>query len=68
MFDRWLTWAPLAFLLCAGPALAQLPPMIDPVPHGRFDTSDTALLKTLPGFSSEFATVNGIRLHYVIGG
>lgn len=30
--------------------------------------SDDALIKDLPGFQSKFATVDGIRLHYVIGG
>jgi pimeloyl-ACP methyl ester carboxylesterase len=30
--------------------------------------SDAALVKCLPGFSNHFATVNGIRLHYVAGG
>jgi len=30
--------------------------------------SRRALVKTLLGFNSSFATVNGIRLHYVAGG
>lgn len=30
--------------------------------------STAALVKTLPGFSSASATVNGVRLHYVSGG
>lgn len=30
--------------------------------------SDDALIEDLPGFQSKFSTVNGIRLHYVIGG
>jgi len=30
--------------------------------------SDAALLKTLPGFQQAFASVNGVRLHYVVGG
>jgi pimeloyl-ACP methyl ester carboxylesterase len=33
-----------------------------------YDVSDAALVKTLPGFSEGFATVNGIRIHYVVGG
>ena len=33
-----------------------------------YNVSDAALVKTLPGFNSSFATVNGIRLHYVAGG
>lgn len=36
--------------------------------QSQIDTSDDALVKTLPGFQSRFATVNGIRLHYVSGG
>ena len=43
-------------------------PVIRPAEHGVFDTSDAALLVKLPGFESRFATVNGVRLHYVIGG
>ena len=41
---------------------------IVPIPAGRYDTSDAALVTRLPGFSSKFATVNGVRLHYVVGG
>lgn len=40
-------------------------------PHAALsveDVSDAALLKTLPGFSSAFAIVNGTLLHYVVGG
>src|SRR5260221_3424338 len=33
-----------------------------------YNVSDAALVQTLPGFNSSFATVNGIRLHYVAGG
>lgn len=29
------------------------------VPEGRFDTSDAALVKRLPGFQNRYATVNG---------
>jgi pimeloyl-ACP methyl ester carboxylesterase len=32
------------------------------------DVSDTALVRGLPGFTNRFATVDGIRLHYVVGG
>lgn len=31
-------------------------------------TDDEALVKQLPGFSNGYTSVNGIRLHYVIGG
>lgn len=34
----------------------------------RLDTSDEALVRRLPGFRNAYATVNGIRLHYVTGG
>ena len=30
--------------------------------------SDAALVKSLPGFSNGFTEVNGVRLHYVVGG
>lgn len=33
-----------------------------------FDVSNEALLRSLPGFASGYADVNGIRLHYVEGG
>jgi pimeloyl-ACP methyl ester carboxylesterase len=32
------------------------------------DVSDAALVKSLPGFRNGYATVNGVRLHYVSGG
>lgn len=35
---------------------------------GTYDVSDAALLRSLPGFTSHFAIVNGVRLHYVAGG
>ncbi|MEO7718960.1 MAG: alpha/beta hydrolase [Capsulimonas sp.] len=34
----------------------------------RYDTSDAALVKTLPGFENGYAKVNGIQMHYVAGG
>jgi pimeloyl-ACP methyl ester carboxylesterase len=30
--------------------------------------SDAALVRTLPGFQNGYATVNGVRIHYVAGG
>jgi hypothetical protein len=30
--------------------------------------SDAALVRSLPGFRNGFAEVNGVRLHYVVGG
>lgn len=38
------------------------------VPADGADVSDAALLRTLPGFRDAYADVNGVRLHYVIGG
>lgn len=35
---------------------------------GTYDVSNASLLRELPGFASNFVTVNGIRLHYVAGG
>jgi len=32
------------------------------------DISDAALVKSLPGFKNGVAEVNGVRLHYVVGG
>lgn len=32
------------------------------------DVSDAVLVRSLPGFENAYADVNGIRLHYVIGG
>ncbi|CAD6544577.1 Soluble epoxide hydrolase [Paraburkholderia hiiakae] len=34
----------------------------------RTDISDSTLVKSLPGFRNGYATVNGVRLHYVVGG
>ncbi len=44
----------------------------DQVPQHRTaraaEVSDEALVRRLPGFSNAEATVNGVRLHYVVGG
>ncbi|WP_445143336.1 alpha/beta fold hydrolase [Dyella sp. Tek66A03] len=32
------------------------------------NVSDVALVKSLPGFKNGYAEVNGVRLHYVVGG
>lgn len=40
----------------------------DAIATGTKDVADSALVKTLPGFENAFATVNGIRIHYVVGG
>jgi len=34
----------------------------------KTDISDGTLVKSLPGFRNGYATVNGVRLHYVVGG
>lgn len=61
-----------ASLLSTAPVAAQAvlraQPPLQLVPEGRFDTSEQALVRRLPGFQSKFATANGVRLHYVIGG
>ena len=38
------------------------------VPVAKTAVSDAALVKSLPGSKNRYADVNGIRLHYVIGG
>jgi pimeloyl-ACP methyl ester carboxylesterase len=39
-----------------------------PAPTSLGDYSDEKLIKRLPGFTNHYATVNGVRLHYVEGG
>lgn len=39
-----------------------------PVESEATSVSDAALVKTLPGFRNAYAQVNGVRLHYVVGG
>lgn len=36
--------------------------------YPKKELSDAALVKSLPGFKNGFATVNGIKIHYVAGG
>jgi len=52
-----------AFLSGADMSLAQSSPSTD-----AHATSDEALVATLPGFRNAQTEVNGVRLHYVIGG
>lgn len=65
---------PTRFVIAMLTAVACLcsPPLSAQVSDGRSRhaaaTSDPALVRTLPGFVSRYATVNGIRLHYVAGG
>lgn len=39
-----------------------------PAAYSRFDVSDDALVRELPGFQRGFSDVNGVRLHHVAGG
>jgi pimeloyl-ACP methyl ester carboxylesterase len=36
--------------------------------YSKVELSDAALIKSLPGFKNGYATVNGVKLHYVTGG
>ena len=54
-------------LALAGPLEAPAQTVV-PAPSAHHQVSDEALVKTLPGFRNGYATVNGVRLHYVIGG
>jgi pimeloyl-ACP methyl ester carboxylesterase len=51
-----------AALLFAAPAYAQV------AAKPAESTSDEALIASLPGFKNSYAQVNGIKLHYVVGG
>jgi pimeloyl-ACP methyl ester carboxylesterase len=61
-----------AFVLLALPSTLALPALAQspaPVPAAEVaDVSDAALVRNLPGFTDNYATVNGVRLHYVAGG
>lgn len=41
---------------------------MQPTPENLATYSDEALLAKFPGFTNHYATVNGVRLHYVEGG
>jgi pimeloyl-ACP methyl ester carboxylesterase/uncharacterized protein YbjT (DUF2867 family) len=56
-----LTWAS-AYATLATPASAE------PASPAAGPYADEALVERLPGFTNHYATVNGIRLHYVEGG
>jgi len=68
MFNRRLRTTFVAILTAVWimPVLAQA--RIGTPGHSPQQTSDDALVKALSGFQSQFATVNGIRIHYVSGG
>ncbi len=57
-----LTWASPAAVLAAASEPAAAP--ADP----EAAYTDAELIKRLPGFTNHYATVNGVRLHYVAGG
>lgn len=54
----------LAIALCAS-AEAEAAPGRAPLSRS---VSDAALVRALPGFTNHYASVNGVRLHYVTGG
>jgi pimeloyl-ACP methyl ester carboxylesterase len=56
----------LAALVLA--STTSLPHLAQAAPKQTADVSDAALVRTLPGFTNGEATVNGVRLHYVVGG
>ena len=65
----WRGWIPLAAIMViialAGSSVARA----QDAPAGAVvDTSDAALVRSLPGFENGYADVNGTRLHYVAGG
>jgi len=57
-----LTWASAQAVLAAASEPAAAP--ADP----EAAYTDAELIKRLPGFTNHYATVNGVRLHYVEGG
>jgi pimeloyl-ACP methyl ester carboxylesterase len=56
-----LTWASAYATLVA-------PPSAEPASPADGPYADEELVQRLPGFTNHYATVNGIRLHYVEGG
>lgn len=56
-----LTWTSAEDVLRGHAQRAGQPAMLGPY-------SDEELVKRLPGFTNHYATVNGVRLHYVAGG
>lgn len=57
-------------IIALGLASTVAPPTRAQVPasDAAVDTSDAALVRFLPGFENGYATVDGVRLHYVAGG
>jgi pimeloyl-ACP methyl ester carboxylesterase len=54
-------------ILCASGVYAQTVPNLA-AEYAKYDVSDAALIKELPGFRGGSAEVNGVRLNYVEGG
>lgn len=62
---RWIVIAALLLPVASGGVSS---PTVAQDVRNLHDVSDAALVRTLPGFESRFATVNGVRLHFVTGG
>ncbi|MBB6107772.1 Pimeloyl-ACP methyl ester carboxylesterase [Mucilaginibacter lappiensis] len=64
LFKKCLTLLLMITLgLSAGTVYAQ-----STAKYSKAELSDAALIKSLPGFKNAYAEVNGVKLHYVIGG
>lgn len=64
-----LTTVAIAMVAALPSAHAQrLAPTSAPADTDKHGYADAALVRKLPGFKSYFATVNGVRIHYVKGG
>jgi pimeloyl-ACP methyl ester carboxylesterase len=64
-FPRRLIGLVCAFLGATGASQVAAQSSRASTPRG---ISDAALVRSLPGFKNGFATVNGVRIHYVAGG
>ncbi|MET3464114.1 pimeloyl-ACP methyl ester carboxylesterase [Variovorax sp. 1133] len=62
---NFMRLACMALILAASTCLAQSTVIPDQPAAG---TTDEELVRLLPGFENQTAEVNGVRLHYVIGG
>jgi pimeloyl-ACP methyl ester carboxylesterase len=66
---RWLGAASLALVIGLGtPSIATAETVAVKSTKASSAFSDTVLVRSLPGFKSGYAEVNGIQLHYVAGG
>jgi pimeloyl-ACP methyl ester carboxylesterase len=57
-----------ALIVAVSSAHATANPVADTSSHIASNVSDAALVKSLHGFKNGYAEVNGVRLHYVVGG